>query len=100
MTSSAGSAAGPTDALSRDDFGFRKLIVVATARGVIYGINSANGAILWSRVLALGWAAEVGGRHVPLKLFVTKTVSEGETPQLVLITQRIADNVSSVGQMA
>jgi ER membrane protein complex subunit 1 len=80
-------------ALSRDTFGLRKIIVAATARGKVYGIDSSNGEVLWSRVFGLGWAAEVGGRVVPAKIFTTRTVSDGETPQVVLVTQRRADNV-------
>lgn len=93
--------ASPTDGpLSRDAFGFRQVIVVATPHGKVYGIDSSNGEILWSRVLGLGWAAEVGGKIIPFKLYTTRTVAdvgeEGEagTPQVVLVTQRRADNVS------
>jgi len=90
------SAASPPDAgpLSRDTFGFRQVIVTATAFGKVFGIDSSNGEILWSRVLGLGWAAQVGGTVQPVKLFVTRTVNDGNSPQVVLVTQRKADNVS------
>lgn len=96
VTPGSSSASEPLDSLSRDTFGFRKVIVAASKRGVIFGIDSSTGAILWSRILGLGWAAKVGGHHVPLKLFVTRTANdvEGETPQVVLVTQRVADNVN------
>lgn len=80
------------DTLTRDAFGFRQIIVAATSYGKIFGIDSSNGRILWSRVLGLGWAAKVGGRIVPTKIFVTRTVSDPEGPQIVLVTQRVADN--------
>ncbi|TDL26922.1 DUF1620-domain-containing protein [Rickenella mellea] len=92
VTNSAVTSANSTDQLYRDTFGFRKIIVAATSRGKIYGINSSNGAIIWSRILGLGWANEVGGRHQPVKVYVTKTVSDGDTPQVVLLTQRLASN--------
>ncbi|THH04236.1 hypothetical protein EW145_g5667 [Phellinidium pouzarii] len=92
VSTSAAAAPNSADALTRDDFGFRKLIIAATSRGVVYAINSGNGAVVWIRILALGWAGEVGGHHVPLKLFVTRTVSDGDSPRVVLVTQRIADN--------
>ncbi|KAI5117724.1 hypothetical protein M0805_006209 [Coniferiporia weirii] len=92
VSTSAAAAPDSVDALARDDFGFRKLIIAATNRGVVYAINSGNGAVVWSRILGLGWAAKVGGRHVPLKLFVTRTVGDGDSPRVVLITQRLADN--------
>ncbi|EJD05202.1 DUF1620-domain-containing protein [Fomitiporia mediterranea MF3/22] len=90
-TTSAKVSSNSTE-LERDEFGFRKLIVAATRRGVVYGIDSASGAIVWSRLLGLGWAAKVGGHHVPLRLFATRTVNDGDSPRVVLITQRIADN--------
>lgn len=82
--------------LSRDTFGFRALIVAALSCGVIYGIDSANGEIVWSRLLGLGWAVDVGGRHVPLKVDVTKTVAddngratgEGNKEQCIKTTER------------
>lgn len=61
--------------------------------GKVYGIDSSNGEIVWSRVLGLGWAGEVGGHIQPLKLYVTKTVSDGGDPEVVLVAQRRADNV-------
>ncbi|KAI8996246.1 DUF1620-domain-containing protein [Trametes punicea] len=85
-------SANTTEPLSRDAFGFRKVIVAATSHGKMYGIDSANGDVLWSRVFGLGWAAQVGGHIIPAKLFVTRTVGDGETPQVVLVTQRRANN--------
>ena len=86
-------AAVADGALVRDAFGFRKLLVVATRHGVIYGIDSSTGSVVWSRVLGLGWTASVGARHIPLKVYLTSTISDGDVPKVVLITQRLADNV-------
>jgi len=82
-----------TEGIVRDPFGFRQVIVAATAFGKVFGIDSSNGEIVWSRVLGLGWADAVGGRIQPVKLFVTRTVSDGGDPEVVLVTQRHADNV-------
>lgn len=81
--------------LVRDPFGFRKILVVATSKGKVYGLDSASGEIVWSRVFGLGWAAKVGARIVPAKIFTVNAVgdSEEQRPQVVLVTQRIADNV-------
>ncbi|GBE86822.1 hypothetical protein SCP_1000640 [Sparassis crispa] len=92
VSSSVASPTNASEPLSRDTFGLRKIIVVATPYGKVYGIDSANGEIVWSRVFGLGWAAEVGGHILPVKLFVTRTVSDGDSPQVVLITQRRASN--------
>ena len=77
--------------LFRDTFGMRKLIVAATRRGVIFGIDSSSGAIVWKRILGLGWAAKVGARHIPLKMY--EVSGPEETPRVVVVTQRLADNV-------
>ncbi|KIK01760.1 hypothetical protein K443DRAFT_550803 [Laccaria amethystina LaAM-08-1] len=99
VTGSYASASSPAsvpssanETLSRDAFGFRQVIVAATAFGKVFGIDSSNGEILWSRVLGLGWAAEIGGRIHPVKLYLTRTVSDGGDPEVVLVTQRRADN--------
>ncbi|KAL1658638.1 hypothetical protein GGF50DRAFT_131591 [Schizophyllum commune] len=67
----------------RDAFGFRQVIVTATARGVVYGLDSSNGAVLWSRLYE-----DKDGAVTPVKVFTLKTVSDGETPQVVVVAQR------------
>ncbi|KAG2355552.1 hypothetical protein BDR07DRAFT_1613621 [Suillus spraguei] len=91
VTASAASSSDE-DTLTRDAFGFRQIIVAATSYGKVFGIDSSNGRVLWSRVFGLGWAAKVGGRIIPTKIFVTRTVSDPEGPQIVIVTQRVADN--------
>ncbi|KAK0497691.1 hypothetical protein EDD18DRAFT_1158925 [Armillaria luteobubalina] len=90
--SASSSIAAKDGSLSRDAFGFRQIILVATDFGKLFALDSSNGNVVWSRILGLGWAAEVGGKHLPVKIFVTRTVSDGESPQAVLITQRRANN--------
>ncbi|KAH9942115.1 hypothetical protein B0H21DRAFT_526939 [Amylocystis lapponica] len=92
VSASVAPAANASEPLSRDEFGFRKIIVAATGHGKVYGIDSANGEIIWSRTFGLGWATAVGAQIIPVKLFATRTVSDGDTPQVVLVTQRKADN--------
>ena len=81
------------DLLTRDEFGFRQVIVTANDLGKIYGLDSTSGAILWSRVLGLGWAAQIGGQIIPSKLFVVRTIADGGSPEAVLVAQRRASNV-------
>ncbi|KAI0069755.1 hypothetical protein K474DRAFT_1713951 [Panus rudis PR-1116 ss-1] len=88
-----------TTTLSRDPFGFRRLIIVGTTHGKVYALDSASGEIVWSRVFGLGWAAEVGVRVLPVKMFVVKGVAESaqgegsrEGPEIVLVAQRKASN--------
>ncbi|KAI1140685.1 DUF1620-domain-containing protein [Hypoxylon sp. FL0543] len=41
---------GASDALARDSFGFNKIVVLATKRGALYGLDAGNhGRILWSK---------------------------------------------------
>jgi ER membrane protein complex subunit 1 len=81
------------DSLARDSFDFRQIIVAANDLGKIYGLNSRNGAVLWTRTLGLGWAAQLGGQIIPSKLFVVQTVADGGSPEAVLVAQRRANNV-------
>ncbi|KAF7309403.1 hypothetical protein MIND_00311100 [Mycena indigotica] len=77
--------------LIRDSYGFRQVLVVATAYGSAFGIDTANGAIIWTRVFGLGWAgADVGGSVQPLKIFVLS--GEGEKKDAVIVALRKADN--------
>jgi hypothetical protein len=46
-----GVAANVDGALVQDHFGFRKIVVVATTYGKLYGLNSESGDIVWSRFL-------------------------------------------------
>ena len=85
--------ASALDPLARDAFGFRQVIVAANDLGKIYGLDSSNGAVLWSRMLGLGWAAQVGAQIVPVKLFVVQAVADGGFPEVVLVAQRRANNV-------
>ncbi|KAI0292365.1 hypothetical protein B0F90DRAFT_1770565 [Multifurca ochricompacta] len=80
------------DPLARDAFGFRQVIVTANDLGKIYGLDSSSGTVLWSRVLGLGWAAQIGGQIIPSKLFVVRTVTDGGLPEAVLVAQRRANN--------
>lgn len=82
-----------TASLGRDAFGFRQVLVTATAYGSVFGLDTASGAVLWTRVLGLGWAGEgVGGTVKPVKIFVVD--GEGDGKDVVLIAQRTATNVS------
>ncbi|KAG6829349.1 hypothetical protein H0H92_004715 [Tricholoma furcatifolium] len=82
--------ASSEEALVRDAFGFRQIIVVATTKGKLFGLDSSTGRIIWNRVLGLGWAAEVGANVLPVKMFVLET--EEDKAEVVLVTQRRADN--------
>ncbi|KAI0468829.1 hypothetical protein F4859DRAFT_489047 [Xylaria cf. heliscus] len=72
-----------TDEVARDSFGFNKLVVLATKRGKLYGLNAGNhGKIIWSKN-----ANETpSGKHWDVKAihadnakgFVTVRGSEGQ----------------------
>jgi len=70
--------------------------------GKVYGLDSATGEVVWSRLLGLGWAAEVGGRIFPVKMFgfngegVGMNVNRGKGvgSDVIIVAQRRADNVS------
>lgn len=76
--------------LFRDEFGFRKLLVVATSTGKIFGIDSDGGHIVWSRFLA---EALFGGSIRPVKIFTTVSVSDARDPEVVLVAERVSPGV-------
>ncbi|KNZ73653.1 hypothetical protein J132_10454 [Termitomyces sp. J132] len=83
--------------LIRDTFGLTQIIVVATVQGKIFGIDSSTGRIVWSRILGLGWAAEVGASVVPVKMFVFQSEDatgeqEARGPEVIIVAQRRAEN--------
>ncbi|KAJ7846290.1 DUF1620-domain-containing protein, partial [Mycena leptocephala] len=85
------SAHNHTASLSRDAFGFKQVLVTATAYGSVFGLDTASGAVLWTRILGLGWAGHgVGGTVKPLKIFVVD--GEADSKDVVLIAQRKATN--------
>jgi len=84
-------AEGP---LTRDPFGFRQVLVVATVHGKVFGLDTSNGEILWSRVFGLGWTAEIGGSITPVKIY-TGFGEQGR--EVVIVTQRRASNVRFFG---
>ncbi|KAJ6621455.1 hypothetical protein B0H10DRAFT_2163080 [Mycena sp. CBHHK59/15] len=85
------SAHNHTASLARDAYGFKQVLVVATAYGTLFGLDTSSGAVLWTRVLGLGWAGHgVSGTLKPLKMFVLD--GEGDGKDVVLIAQRKADN--------
>lgn len=66
--------------------------------GKVYGIDSVTGDVVWTRLLGLGWAAQVGGRVIPVKLFAFNgegvgDKGKGTRSDVVLVAQRRADNV-------
>src|SRR5690606_24383086 len=44
--------------LSQDYFGFRKLLLVSTASGKLYALESQSGSIVWSRFLRITGASD------------------------------------------
>ena len=73
---------GSDGSLWRDTFGFRKLLVVSSSTGKVFGIDTAQGDIVWSRLLV---AASHTGGVKPFKHFAVTTVSDGKHPEIVLL---------------
>lgn len=81
-TSSLSAKRKQSEPLFRDPFGFRKLIVVSTATRKVFGIDSANGNVVWSKLLDLALSEST---VIPFKLFATATVTDGKIPEIVLL---------------
>ncbi|WVW78933.1 hypothetical protein I302_100896 [Kwoniella bestiolae CBS 10118] len=79
-----------TTHLHRDQFGFQKLLIAATANGKIFALDSSTGKVVWSRNVGLtnekGSEIQIenmwnvrdgeGGREPMLTILATKTVGE------------------------
>ncbi|KAF5347996.1 hypothetical protein D9757_014689 [Collybiopsis confluens] len=86
----------------RDAFGFRQVLVVSTSYGKVYGIDTSNGKIIWSRILGGGAkAVEHGAKVIPVegKMFVVKTVAdldddshnlEAAAPEVILVAKSVS----------
>ncbi|CAE6492839.1 unnamed protein product [Rhizoctonia solani] len=80
LTSAASSS------LERDPFGFRKMLVVATSYGTLIGIDTAQGTVVWRKIIGV---SSIGPADVtPFKLFVTKSALEGPDPEVVLVAEK------------
>ena len=67
-------------ALWRDPHGFKKLIVLATSTGKIFGVETQRGDIVWNFKLA-----NPNVTFRPFKLSVIKTVAERFHPEVTLV---------------
>ncbi|KAI6105189.1 hypothetical protein EV401DRAFT_2078492 [Pisolithus croceorrhizus] len=89
--------------LYSDQFGFRQVIVAATIEGILYGLDSSDGRVIWRRLFGLGWASDrADGRVFPVKMYMLPEKvghvaddggKEGTMNQtVVVVTQRRAHN--------
>ena len=88
VSASVAPPANASEPLARDAFGFRKVIVAATSHGKLYGIDWAHARVRLGLGRASWWPNDLE------EMFVTRTVNDGDVPQVVLVTQRKANNVS------
>lgn len=74
------------DRLHRDKFGLQKLVVAVTRGGKVFGLDSANGNIVWSR--NLGFFNEHGAELSVYDTFATRALSESGNPQVGVVAVR------------
>ncbi|KAJ9103363.1 hypothetical protein QFC19_004462 [Naganishia cerealis] len=78
------------DALYRDQFGFQKLIIVATASGKLYAIDSAHGNIVWSTLLALSMSRV--GELEYVGMWNARALAEAGDPVITVVAVRSRRN--------
>ncbi|KAK8846600.1 hypothetical protein IAR55_005686 [Kwoniella newhampshirensis] len=84
-----------TTHLHRDQFGFQKLLIVATGKGKIFALDSANGGTVWSK--NIGITTETGSEINVDKLWLVRDGEGGRAPLLaVLAVKTVGQNVSTV----
>lgn len=74
------------DRLHRDQFGLQKLVVVVSRSGKVYGLDSANGGILWSR--NLGFFNEKGSELAVYGTWETRALGDRGNPQVAVVAVR------------
>ncbi|CAE6393262.1 unnamed protein product [Rhizoctonia solani] len=75
-----------SSSLERDPFGFRKMLVVATSYGTLLGIDTAQGTVVWRKIIGV---SSIGPADVtPVKMFITKSALEGPDPEVVLVAEK------------
>jgi ER membrane protein complex subunit 1 len=79
-----------TTELYKDVFGFRKVILVASASGKVYAIDSMTGKVVYFRVLSLGGSP--GATFKITKLFTIRCTSNSPDllPEAALVLTRIS----------
>ncbi|KAF8748749.1 hypothetical protein RHS01_10584 [Rhizoctonia solani] len=77
---------GSSSSLDRDPFGFRKILVVATGYGTLLGIDTAQGNVVWRKII--GVSSTGPADVIPFKMFVTKSALEGPDPEVVLVAEK------------
>jgi len=71
---------GAEGALWRDPHGFKKLVVLATSTGKVFGVETQRGGIVWSYKIA-----DPTVIFRPLKLSILQTVAERFHPEVALV---------------
>lgn len=82
--------------LWRDQFGFRKLIIVGTSTGKVFGLDSASGGIVWSRLLGKS-VAESGSSFAISGLWTTRPAQTGGRPVVAIVGASSEGAVSLCG---
>jgi hypothetical protein len=78
--------------LHRDQFGFQKLVVVATKGGKVVAMDSANGGVVWAR--NLGVTNENGTELVVEGMWNVRDHGEVGEPMLAVLATRTRGEVS------
>ncbi|EYC44585.1 hypothetical protein Y032_0456g1777 [Ancylostoma ceylanicum] len=82
--------------LERDFFNLRKMLVVASLDGVVFGLDSSDGSIVWRHWLGDNFApliSSIGANEIPL--FIHRSTAHYQLPGLASVVFR--DSVFSSG---
>ncbi|KAJ8021770.1 ER membrane protein complex subunit 1 [Holothuria leucospilota] len=81
--------------LTRDEFSLHKIIIVATKPGKVFGLDSEDGAILWSYFLPNVAPIERGGK-LTLPLMIQRTTAHFPNPPQCTIIAKSKDSDKNV----
>ncbi|WVQ68755.1 uncharacterized protein L199_006964 [Kwoniella botswanensis] len=84
-----------TTHLHRDQFGFQKLLIAATAKGKVFALDSSTGNVIWSR--NLGLTSEKGSEIAVEDIWNVRDGEGGREPMLaILATKTVGETISTV----
>ncbi|WRT65199.1 uncharacterized protein IL334_002142 [Kwoniella shivajii] len=87
-----------TTHLHRDQFGFQKLLIAATAKGKLFALDSSNGAAIWSRNLGL---TSAGGSEIDIQdMWNVRDGEGGREPMLAILATKVSKDKETLTTVA
>ncbi|XP_022100616.1 ER membrane protein complex subunit 1-like [Acanthaster planci] len=80
-----GGSSDENESLTRDEFSLRKIIIVVSRSGKIFGLDSEDGSLVWTTYLSILQSSDIPG-HNQVLLFVRRTTAHFPHPPQCTVT--------------